>query len=413
MGIFKSGSFHKSGMSLIELMVVLGLLGGTSLFVMKLSQDNMKATKTVESKAQIIQVVSDIAYFLSDQDNCSSSFAGRNASNTPAGEITELLDGPGNVKYNLATKLGNIQISSFSLNDSDPMVEIVPNDKGDTYLFIGFDKGNNTYSRNLTHKIKLTVNANASGEVIDCFTSSGSSGLSMWSKNPNDVNEIHYSDGNVGIGIQDPAEALHVGGNIQASGALTSNSVSTTDINAATINTSGHANVGGNGSISGNLDVSGRVRVGTNLDMQNKPIQNVGSLTMEGNINLKGKDIININELRLNGAASAGCNSSRAGSMRYNSTAKKMQFCDGSSWKDINDGSGSGSGTGGGGEVTLGRKNCTWHAIKTHLRYICPVGKYVAGVCLTNSSTGCNPGHGGASTQSTWQTAGGVYCCEP
>ena len=70
--------------------------------------------------------------------------------------------------------------------------------------------------------------------------------------------------------------------------------------------------------------------------------------------------------------------------------------------------------SGGGGPI-INQNDCSWHGFATHGGFVCPVGEYVAGICLTNSNTGCGPigNHGGGDTQSTWTVAGGVYCCKP
>ena len=60
---------------------------------------------------------------------------------------------------------------------------------------------------------------------------------------------------------------------------------------------------------------------------------------------------------------------------------------------------------------SIKQHSCSWHAIKTHYVYICPDGYYVAGVCLTNAFDGC-PDGSPTGEETTWVTAGAVYCCK-
>jgi hypothetical protein len=52
------------------------------------------------------------------------------------------------------------------------------------------------------------------------------------------------------------------------------------------------------------------------------------------------------------------------------------------------------------GNATLGQNDCSWHYFSTWNNFICPTGKYVAGVTTNNES-------------SAWGAGGGVYCCQP
>jgi hypothetical protein len=55
------------------------------------------------------------------------------------------------------------------------------------------------------------------------------------------------------------------------------------------------------------------------------------------------------------------------------------------------------------------RDPCYWQSIPTHEMGLCPKGDYIAGICLTNRDRGCRPQTMGQ--DSTWVTAGGIYCC--
>lgn len=62
--------------------------------------------------------------------------------------------------------------------------------------------------------------------------------------------------------------------------------------------------------------------------------------------------------------------------------------------------------------VTLRQVGCSWTPFGTNTGgYICPVGKYVAGVCTTNTSGGCNPATLGFADRGF--SSGGLYCCFP
>ena len=56
------------------------------------------------------------------------------------------------------------------------------------------------------------------------------------------------------------------------------------------------------------------------------------------------------------------------------------------------------------------KTTCAWTAINTHGAFKCPARQFVAGVCLTNKDKGC-PNGTATGSDSTWVTAGAVFCC--
>ena len=60
---------------------------------------------------------------------------------------------------------------------------------------------------------------------------------------------------------------------------------------------------------------------------------------------------------------------------------------------------------------TIQQSGCYWQSMSTHENRTCPIGYYVAGICLTNTFLGCNPAWV-TSSSNEWVTAGGIMCCK-
>lgn len=95
----------------------------------------------------------------------------------------------------------------------------------------------------------------------------------------------------------------------------------------------GDATVQGHLNANGGLDVNGNTAVG-------------GNLTVSGQIDVTGS-------IKISGG-SAPCNSGRAGSLRYNSSAQQIEFCNGTAWSSLGDGASGGGSTSGGGGANCG-----------------------------------------------------------
>ncbi|MDC0980148.1 prepilin-type N-terminal cleavage/methylation domain-containing protein, partial [Bdellovibrionales bacterium] len=205
---------NQIGMSLIEVMIAVGVTGIASVGMLKLTENNMKSNRAFETKNDALAIVAEIRSILSDPDSCKQSLETKRADNS-GNTIPNIQKDGGAVKFTKGSKYGSVLISNFVMSDSGTEVEVLPNDIGDTYLEIEFDRGDFTFGGKIIKKsIKLWVRVNPSKEILECRAySSGENAL--WERTATDPYKIFYSGGNVGIGVSDPVNSLSVDGAIQ------------------------------------------------------------------------------------------------------------------------------------------------------------------------------------------------------
>ena len=284
---------NQKGFSLAEVVVTAGLIGVISLIVINLTKQSARSAKTLETNTEIITVLNEMRAILSDPAQCKKTFETINAANTidavdsliytnKAGLDINKFETQArnpNVRYGQ----GKLRIISYSLSDTSTDVNVAAEET--TNLVVRFDRGAGVQGqRNINKNIKLWVDVNGTGEVIECRALSATSNL-IWTRSNINQNDIFYSGGQVGVNIADPTDGFH-------------------------------------------FDVQGSSRVAEKL--------------VVGDTNLvadSARVVIN-GELKL-GQTTLNCNPQNEGSMRYDSVIKKMQFCNGTIWETILSGVGS------------------------------------------------------------------------
>lgn len=166
-------------------MLVAALLGGLALGLAKLTQDQSKSAKSVESKLENTAILSEIRQILGNNDSCKATFLNQDATNTVAGTVTRIVHvtpgGPIN-KYQsdisgngAAYGNGTIKIISYSLtdDDSDPSVGMVSGtNQGVVNLVVNFSYGSKqrTMGEARPKKIRLYVETVSPSDlrIVDC-----------------------------------------------------------------------------------------------------------------------------------------------------------------------------------------------------------------------------------------------------
>lgn len=166
------GSYMKyqGGFSIVEVMVAAAIMGALALGLSKLTTDQMKSTKTIESKFEYNSILNEIRETLGNPDSCFASFGNMNAKNTTGIVDIKRWTPDGNVsKYPVNSNYGNgaIKIVSYRLDvtDNDPSVVVSDNPvvRGTTNLVIRLDLGiNRTYTQQFIEK-KIRLNVETTG----------------------------------------------------------------------------------------------------------------------------------------------------------------------------------------------------------------------------------------------------------
>lgn len=329
------------GIGLVEILIAIGLVGGLGLLVAQMTQNSHKAIKGVESNNDILTVLQGIQGVLSIPSNCTAAFKGKTARSHP-NVVTTLKDDGADTFKTIVADSGvvygqrRVKIKSYSLSDATDDVDVET--LNTTHLVVAFDKGAG-YNRNVSKRIPLKVELNFDGTTIKSCVSLSHTSDNIWSYASNQT-DIFYNGGNVGIGIAAPTASLDLGGVLQFNKG------------------------GGNVAVASDLflNMQGLIASGTSMYL-NVDTQNVGNGNFyfgkgtETDSSTKLMTILNSGNIGIGtmnpqakldvaGTIKVGsrdiCAVSNEGEIRYNSTAKSMQYCNGVIWKDFSQGGGKG-----------------------------------------------------------------------
>lgn len=181
------------GFSLVEVLVTAAILGGLALALTKLTDSQMRSTKTVETRFEYQSILNDIRETLGDKASCIATLGNRDANNTPVGVITEIrniVNLSTVVKYRSNTNIqaaqpygnGSVRIVSYRLSstDVDPSMGF-PNPTsvvGATNLIVRFYFGpaDKVLSTNyLERRIRMNVKSisTADRRIAECTSTGG------------------------------------------------------------------------------------------------------------------------------------------------------------------------------------------------------------------------------------------------
>ncbi|MDA9189348.1 hypothetical protein N9O57_00020 [bacterium] len=202
----------EGGFTIMGAIVAVGVIAVGAIFLISLQNNSMRVSKTINAQNDITTTVSEVRTLLSNPVACKKSFETSSAS---AGTDTlELLNENDESKFRLDMTIGTSTITYFKLDDSDSDVNVRPGEVGDTYLKIGFNKGDKTLVSDIERRVKLKVETDSLGNITECRSfSSGDS--QIWRRSSTNFTNIFYADGSVGIGTTGPKATLDVGGDIK------------------------------------------------------------------------------------------------------------------------------------------------------------------------------------------------------
>ncbi|MFL5785520.1 MAG: hypothetical protein ACJ76H_12970 [Bacteriovoracaceae bacterium] len=207
----------QKGMGLLQVLLGFAMVGGGGYLVMKSVEDSNKSITTNMLTDAMNDYATQISMVLSASQACINTFGGQNARNSAV--RTTITDAGGFAIINSATNYGtsNVNIEGIKLRDpgvATDDVNVVTGGAGTTYAEITFGKKMKTFfsNRKQVKKIKMWVMTDASSNVTNCYTMADANDSAWTRETPS--NNINYTLGNVGVGLQSPTQKLDVLGRV-------------------------------------------------------------------------------------------------------------------------------------------------------------------------------------------------------
>lgn len=214
---------NKSGFTLVELMVVVGLLSGLALVATSISKQMNKSSTKAQVDSDILLAHNEMIAILANPENCALTFSATypaTASSTGtytktigAGTITRIVNKPGTgvavnrFVTNVYFGTGNQKIISYALN---PSANASEPDIAD--LTVTFEKKpilNNGVPGIFTRTIKLYTELDGSSRIKVCRSISQQN-QEIWTRVVGNAQDIFYNEGKVGVGDNTPEYVLDV-----------------------------------------------------------------------------------------------------------------------------------------------------------------------------------------------------------
>ncbi|MBY0554487.1 type II secretion system GspH family protein [bacterium] len=211
----------KKAFSLVELMVVVGLVSIIGAAIASLITSASKSQKGIQAKDQQREVTAEIRNLLSNKIACTNTFTGLNPQSGIS--VNMLKDANGASKYSINTndKTNFLTFKSFKVNNWQ--ADAGYTNQGNADLLVGLSKVGDTGTvKDLApDTITLKIKRDGSGNITECFALGSMSGGGFWQSSPSNSSDIFFSGGNVGVGTSAPSAKLEVNGSIKTGTAST------------------------------------------------------------------------------------------------------------------------------------------------------------------------------------------------
>jgi prepilin-type N-terminal cleavage/methylation domain-containing protein len=165
---------NRSGFSLIEILIAIGLMGALSAWMMNVFTQQTKNEKTTATNMDIDALGQEIRNIVADGSSCEKNFKGINP-NIPSAvkEIQKVLsDGTIQKRFTAnEKKVGNsgVMITGYDLKTDETYLIPKGQKVGETVLLINYDRGKMVVGAKLkTFKIPMSVSVDDSGNILSC-----------------------------------------------------------------------------------------------------------------------------------------------------------------------------------------------------------------------------------------------------
>ncbi|MDD4973675.1 MAG: tail fiber domain-containing protein [Bacteriovorax sp.] len=198
---------NNRGFSLVELMIVVGMLGGLSLVVMNITKQSNKSSTKFQFDSDVTLTTNEINGILSDPAKCLTALGSTATPTNINGKYYTTASGsaPANGYGN-----SGLKITSYALTGIAPAGVLTIAYENKKIL-----KGS-TGPTSVSKIINVYIEG-APGAITKCRSLSTST-TDIWSRGTGSA--IYYNGGNIGIGLTIPTTRLHVGGNLQVDGTI-------------------------------------------------------------------------------------------------------------------------------------------------------------------------------------------------
>ncbi len=209
------------GFSLVEVMVIGGILTIIGLGVMSLISNTTKSQRGLQAKDTMRDFAVEIRSTLSDKTACINTFTTKDLS-TGEATVTVVKDASNNAKYSAGTTYMNGLINFKNLVMREFVADAANPNTGIAKLFVYADKNGDTSGvKTMHHALSAQIEMDASKNIIKCIAVGGLSD-SLWQVSTTNPNNIFFNGGKVGIGTSSPRAALDVDSDPDFSGFLIS-----------------------------------------------------------------------------------------------------------------------------------------------------------------------------------------------
>ena len=184
------------GFSIVEMMVTLGVLGVTSLGIMKLMENSNKAARSIEVKDEISQLHRQIIDVLDSPNSCEASLSGKTTGATVP-VIYQMISGAPAAKFSIGQQIGGkVEIKDIKIKSVNPNGN---GSQGLATVEVSFNKIGNVFGgQDIKKEISLSANLclkniilGASGAAILSQCSGSGSGKRLI-QGPNDWNNTKW-----------------------------------------------------------------------------------------------------------------------------------------------------------------------------------------------------------------------------
>jgi prepilin-type N-terminal cleavage/methylation domain-containing protein len=230
---------HRStrGFSLLEVVIVIGLLGVAGTFLTTILKNGSMGQKTLLAQDDARILTENVASLLTDPIACANTFGGLNPTDANGATVSSIKDKNGSSQFSVGQKYGKgIQLDGIVIGGqgTDARTNVqrwvpgTPATTGTAFVSVDWEQiagGTNPVNgpKHLMRYFMVYVSQlDPSNQIVKCVAQAGGSS-GFWSKNAQEgiYNTNNNGSGFVGVGRNDPAVMLDVNGGLRPGGEST------------------------------------------------------------------------------------------------------------------------------------------------------------------------------------------------